>query len=151
MNTLKVEAALAKKYGYKPLPDDLSEKYRNYFTENIPAFLDINGSKETLYTINGTPICKGYDRIVVGDYGAFIEFSKNAILSNFVIERGQEYRVNDEKYAKNVKYIWLTIRDNSHIKIYQQKHKVAYADYKPRKYYISVHEVMLKQEEEKHA
>jgi hypothetical protein len=141
LNTLKIEAALAKKYGYYPLTKELSEKYRNFFNENIPSFLDVQGSTNPLYTLNGTQICNGYDRIVVGDYGAFIEFSKEHISSSFVIQKGQEYRVNDEKYKKNVKYIWLTIDDDSGIKIYLQKRKVSYADYKPKKYYISVHEV----------
>ena len=145
MNTLKTEAALAKKYGYRPLPQDLSVKYRNYFTENIPKFLNINGSQSQLTTLNGTPICNGYDRIVVGDYGAFIEFSKESISSNFIIQPGQEYRVYDEKYKNNVKYIWLTVNDGSGIKIYQQKRKVSYADYKARKYYVSVHEVLSHQ------
>lgn len=42
---------------------------------------------------------------------------------------------------KNVKYIRLTVCDGSGIKIYQQKRKVKYADYKTRKCYVSVHEV----------
>ena len=120
----------------------LSNKYRGFFVDNIPIFLNLNGSTNTLYTINHTPICKGYDRIVVGDYGAFIEFSEENISTEFVIEKGQEYRVNDPKYSNSVKYIWLTINDGSHIKIYLQKRTVSYADYKPDKYYVSVHEVI---------
>lgn len=143
MNTLKIEAALAEKYKYKPLPKELSEKYHGLFRENIPSFLNESGSTDTLYTLNGTPICNGYDRIVVGDYGAFIEFSLEHVASKFIIQRGQEYRVYDEKYRNNVKYIWLTIDDGSGIKIYLQKRKVSYADYKPKKYYISVHEVKI--------
>ncbi len=143
MNTLKIEAALAKKYEYRPLPADLSQKYRRYFVENIPEFLKIDGSETQLITVNGTPICNKYDRIVVGDYGAFIEFSEDAVASEFIIQPGQEYRVNDEKYKKHVKYIWLTINDGSHIKIYKQKRKVSYADYKTKKYYVSVHEVKI--------
>ncbi len=143
MNTLKIEAALAEKYKYKPLTKELSEKYRSLFKENIPQFLDISGSTNTLYTFNGTKICNGYDRIVIGDYGAFIEFSQEHVASKFIIQRGQEYRVYDEKYRNNVKYIWLTIDDGSGIKVYLQKRKVLYADYKPKKYYISVHEVKI--------
>ena len=37
MNTLKIEALLAKKYKYKPLKDGLSDKYRQFFKDNIPA------------------------------------------------------------------------------------------------------------------
>ena len=79
---------------------------------------------------------------MVGDYGAFIEFSEDDITEEFIIQPGQEYRVNDEKYKNKVKYIWLTINDGSNIKIYKQKRKVTYADYKSKKYYVSVHEVL---------
>lgn len=141
MNTLKVESLLAEKYQYHPLPNDLSKKYREYFRNNIPDFLKINGDIITLFTKTNTPICNKYDRIVVGDYGAFIEFSDSTYSNNFVIKEGQEYRINDPKYKNNVKYIWLTINDNSNVKIYFQKKSVLYADYKPKKFYVSVHEV----------
>lgn len=143
MNTLKIEATLAKKYKYQPLPGDLSPKYRDFFMENIPKFLDVDGARTVLTTLNGTPVCNWYDRIVVGDYGAFVEFSKEAIASQYIIQPGQEYRVYDDKYKNSVKYVWLTIDDGSNIKIYQQKRGVRYADYKAHKYYVSVHEVAL--------
>ena len=142
MDTLKIEAALAKKYGYHPLPSDLSQKYRQLFTDNIPRFLNIEGSETSLFTTKGSLVCIRYDRIVVGDYGAFIEFSEDDITEEFIIQPGQEYRVNDEKYKNKVKYIWLTINDGSNIKIYKQKRKVTYADYKSKKYYVSVHEAL---------
>lgn len=141
MNTLFIEAKLAEKYKYKKLPDDLSEKYRQYFKENIPngLFLDGGGA---LQTSRGSVICNSYRRIVIGDYGAFIEFEPPYDDSSFVIAPGQEYRVNDERYSKNVKYIWLTINDGSKVKIYYQKRGVTYADYLPGMYYVSVHEVV---------
>lgn len=146
MNTLKIEAKLAEKYKYKPLPDDLSTKYRRFFIENIPPHLDIShshipGGKNPLFTINGSMVCTDYNRIVVGDYGAFVEFDPHYEGTNFIIAPGQEYRVNDERYSQNVKYIWLTINDGSGIKIYKQKKRVSYADYIPGRYYVSVHEV----------
>lgn len=139
MNTLKIEAKLAEKYKYKNLPGDLSGKYRNYWKENIPDYLSINGDKTPLYTINAAPICKWYDRIVIGDYGAFIEFSKEAAES-FALAPGQEYRVYDARFADRVKYVWLTTNDGSNVKIYEQRRRVTYADYQPGKYYVSVHE-----------
>lgn len=139
MDTRRVEFLLSKKYGYKPLPGDLSSKYRNYFRENIPDFLSVSGG-EKLLSVNGTPICNSYDRIAIGDYGAFIEFSEPA--TEFICQPGQEYRMNDSKYMYKVKYDWLTVPDNSNIKIYKQKRTVTYADYKAGKYYVSVHEVL---------
>lgn len=141
MNTLKIEAALAKKYKYRPLKRDLSEKYRKFYLDNIPTDLNVNGGVDTLFTSNGSQICDGYDRIVIGDYGAFIEFSTSPY--SFIVKPGQEYRIDDERYSKNVKYHWLTINDNSDVKIYHQMRTVAYADYLPDKYYVSVHEVLV--------
>lgn len=108
---------------------------------NVPSFLRLDGGG-ALFTRCGSMICRAYRRIVIGDYGAFVEFSDDDLPDEpFVIAPGQEYRVNDERYSKNVKYVWLTINDGSEIKIYHQKKGVTYADYKPGMYYVSVHEV----------
>ena len=144
MNTLKIEAKLAEKYKYKSLPTDLSQKYREYFLSNIPEGLYTYGDKSiVLYSNKHTPICNGYTRIVVGDYGAFVEFSQPQCASEFTIQPGQEYRIHDQRYKNNVKYIWLTLPDNSGIKIYLQRKTVSYADYIPSYFYVSVHEVIF--------
>ncbi len=130
---------LSNKYQYKKLPEKLSSIAQNIYTETIPTFLLTTASAHPLYTINGSLICNGYDRIVIGDYGAYIEFSsEQANKDLFIIAPGQEYRL-EPRYS-NVKYIWLTIDDGSQIKIYYQKNTVSYADYKPQYYYISVYE-----------
>lgn len=145
MNTLKIERLLAEKYNYAPLPSDLSLKYRQFFTENIPDWLNIDGDDSPLYTKNGTILCDEYSRIVVGDYGAFVEFISEPDETDFVIQPGQEYRVNDVRFSKSVKYVWLTVDDGSGIKIYKQKKRVTYADYRPKRYYVSVHECFPKE------
>ena len=130
---------LSNKYQYKKLPEKLSNIVRNIYANTIPAFLLSFDKTKPLYSLNGSLICNGYDRIVIGDYGAYIEFSsEQANKDLFIIAPGQEYRL-EPRYS-NVKYIWLTIDDGSQIKIYYQKNTVSYADYKPRYYYISVYE-----------
>lgn len=142
MNTLGIEAKLAQRYGYSPLPKDLSKKYREYFKNNIPSCL-LGSTDKELQTSKGTTVSNGFVRIVVGDYGAFIEFNKEqANAKAYVVAPGQEYRINNPRYS-NVKYHWYTIDDGSNVKIYYQKRKVSYADYKPGMYYVSVHEVIL--------
>jgi hypothetical protein len=146
MNTLKIEAKLADTYKYQRLSADLSEIYREFFRSNIPDWLSEDGSDETLFTTNGSVICKGYDRIVVGDYGAFIEFSEERLPDQYptptlVVPADQRFRIEDERYSGHVKYVWMTVPDGSGVKVYLQKKKVTYADYKPGKYYVSVHEV----------
>lgn len=144
MDTREIEAKLAKEYGYKKLTSDLSYRMRMVYRLNLPDSLKITGDNCSLYSANRSLICTGYDRIVIGDYGAFIEFdSIKAALSNFIIKPGQEYRVFDPKYSSNIKYQWYTINDGSDIKIYHQVRGVSYADYIPGKYYVSPHEVRM--------
>ena len=47
MNTLKIETKLAQTYGYKPLPKELSEKYRQFYIDNLPVGCLIGGSDDT--------------------------------------------------------------------------------------------------------
>lgn len=137
MDTRQFEATLANKYKYKRLDVEYSAEVRAYYAENIPSFLS---TVQPLYSSAGTLICSSFNHVVIGDYGAFVEFSSTqANRDAFSIAPGQEYRL-EERY-KNCKYIWLTISDSSHVKIYYQKHRVAYADYVPGMYYVSVHEV----------
>lgn len=73
MNTLKFEERLAREYKYKKLPEDVSNECRELYKRNIPSFLSTTGGG-ALYTTFGTLITNNYNRIVIGDYGAFIEF-----------------------------------------------------------------------------
>lgn len=139
---------LAREYKYKPIPPLLSMQYRQDYLDSLPAGMLVQGNKNCrIYSKEGTLIACGYTRIVVGDYGAFIEFSpKQAIHNNIITKKGQEYRVNDIRYSKNVKYHWLTAKDNSDCKIYYQIKPVDYADYKPKMYYISPYDVKIRYE-----
>ena len=107
--------------------------------------LNINGDVNfKIYSLDGTLISNGYNRIVIGDYGAFIEFDKfQVIKSNLKVKEGQEYRFNNPKYSENVKYYWLTPKDDSGMKVYLQKKTVTYADYLPEMYYVSPYEILL--------
>lgn len=140
-----LQEELAIKYKYQKLPLDISKNARKHYIETIPYNLDLNGSMELkLYSKEKTLISEGYNRIVIGDYGAFIEICPFQIIEeNIKVQEGQEYRINDEKYAHTVKYFWLTTNDNSRCKIYLQNRKVSYADYKPEMFYISPFEIIL--------
>jgi hypothetical protein len=130
---------LSNKYNYKKLPENLSKNAQTIYIKALPAFLLLD-TGQSLYTVNGSLICNGFDRIVTGDYGSYIEFSnEQANKDMFTIAPGQEYRL--EPRYNNAKYIWLTIGDDSDVKIYYQRNTVSYADYQPKKYYVSVYEV----------
>lgn len=142
---LNKQKNLAETYKYKPLPPLISVQQRQEYLDALPERFDVDGNKNcNLYSKGGTLIATGYNRVVIGDYGAFVEFDKTqAIKQNIKVKAGQEYRYNDKQYSENVKYLWLTAKDNSDCKIYFQKKAVNYADYKEGMFYISPYEVKI--------
>lgn len=149
---LAFQEELVKKYKYKPIiPDMFIGDVRQKYLDALPNHINVEGEPNIgLCTLAGRQISTGYTRVVIGDYGAFVEFSPRQVIRQtpegapfpFPIAKGQEYRVNDPKYSENVKYLWLTVNDAAKPKIYFQKKPVAYADYQPGMYYISVYEVI---------
>lgn len=139
---LKYQEQLANEYKYKPIPRTFFKDVRAEFKEALPEWCNTSGDTISLETKNGTVITNGYNRIVIGDYGAFVEFSRvQACMRCLEIKEGQVYRVENPRYAEHVKYLWLTADDGSDVKVYEQKRPVEYADYKPGMLYVSVYEV----------
>lgn len=137
---------LIKKYNYKPLPPELSKVQREQYTRELePYFPSLKFGRDCeLYVRGPLKISDGYNRIVVGDYGAYIEFSPSqAAIENFEVAPGQEYRLHDQ-YRNTVKYFWLCPKGVPDIKIYFQQQTVDYADYKPMMFYISPYDVMVR-------
>lgn len=129
-------------YFYKKLPDDLSTTSKAYYEEMIPIWIKDTKGPVALQTLAASiKVAKKYNRVVIGDYGAYIEIDeKDMLKDNLIIAPGQEYRLK-KPYCDNVKYLWMTAKNDHSIKIYYQLRGVSYADYKPEKYYVSVYEV----------
>lgn len=134
---LAYQEDMARKFRYRELPPLFRAEALQFYSDNLPDGFSLDGDSAPLFTSEGLKICNRYNRIVIGDYGAFVEILPDDVLhENLKVKEGQEYRDFDLQYA-NVKYSWLTARDNSDIKIYFQKKPVDYADYVPGRYYIS--------------
>lgn len=133
---------LKETYKYKPIPITLEfGDVREVYRRNLPDWCKMEGDTVQLRTKDGTPLMKGYDRVVIGDYGPFVETSPDKMYRQYVrVKSGEEYRMTDPQYA-NCKYVWLTATDESGVKIYFQKHTVDYADYIPGKIYVSPFEL----------
>lgn len=136
---LQYQADLAAKYRYKPLKEDMREIARSIYQDTLPFyFTDENNAGKPIHSPTGEIIATGYDRIVIGDYGAFIEIdSKDMQLDNVYIPEKQKYRVEDPEYAEHVKYLWYEPKNGYPSKLYDQKKTVTYADYKADKWYVS--------------
>lgn len=138
----KAIAALVQAYQYKPVPPLFAAPYHALYKKEIPSFLKEDGDSIQLFDLDENLLCTGYQRIVIGDYGAFVEFSEDqAATENFIIAPGQEYRVSEERFAAHIKYVWLTTKQGRRVKIYHQKKTVPYADYLVGYYYVSPFEV----------
>lgn len=121
--------------------------------EALYALDEFGDPRREFFSLEDTLIATGYTRIVYGDHGPYIEFE----LSNFNCKLIS--RFNNE-CPPDAYYEWMTISDNSNIKIYRQLKDVknlpnppspgyrgnrieGYADYIPGKYYISPYEIRI--------
>ena len=97
--------------------------------------IPIDGGKIPLFakypSYNSIADC--YQRVVIGQRGPYIEFTKNQIVDSLLyIPRSQLYRLSDPK----VYYIEFRTVEND-VKVYYQMRNVAYADYLINHFYIS--------------
>lgn len=124
---------ISKEYGYKKLTPEKSKLAQEFYTKYLPELYD----DEPLYTPKGELLATAYNRVVIGDYGAYLEISPEDLHLQLFVKPGQEFRLKDDFKGK---YIWYTSKFND-CKIYFQLRGVSYADYKPGMFYISVYEV----------
>jgi hypothetical protein len=95
--------------------------------------IPIDGAKMPLFSNYANLIANGYQRVVVGQRGPYVEFTKNQIIdTELYIPKSQLYRLSDPK----VYYIEFRTVENN-IKVYYQMRSVAYADYLINHFYIS--------------
>ena len=139
---LEFQAALSERYKYKKLKPELSEKVRTLYEQELPEyFKNLENRGLPLTTADGVQIARKWDRVVVGDYGAFVEISDEDIIKeNIHIPAKQLYRVNDQQYSEHVKYLWYEPTTECPAKLYCQLKTVTYADYQAGKWYISPYE-----------
>lgn len=139
---LQKQADLAKQYGYKKLDEKLSYETRKEYASNLPDFFYFEcNKKEPIHSRDGVLLAKKWQRVVIGDYGAFIEIDdKDACRENLSVKKGEEYRIDDPKYSNSVKYQWFVPCNGYEAKMYFQQAEVVYADYKAGKWYVSPYE-----------
>lgn len=117
---------------YYPLQSTYSTSIREWYLSQIQ--IPERGTSFT--TPGGLEIAKDYERVVVGDYGAYIEFAPGQIV-------GKNIRPHfSGSPSRQIKYVWWESKDSHKIKIYEQKRTVLYADYKIGLWYISPHDVL---------
>lgn len=122
-------------YKYRSVPARLKEAVHDVYKSHLNGF---DQPDRPLY-INGTKIAERYERVVIGDYGAYVEFAADDINVPMIVPYNQQWRLDSDYVAKHklsIKYHHYEIVNG--IKVYHQVATVKYADYKPGYYYISV-------------
>lgn len=139
------------KGNYNALSDEESHVIRELHLDRLRGrftqFADDGTFGLPIRLTDGTEFLSGYNRIVVGDHGAYIEFDENELLVSIQTKKGQEWRENDQY---DCKYHWkqpVTKDENGidigrNVKIYYQIKKVKYADYLTKMMYVDPYEVM---------
>lgn len=141
---LAFQEKLARAYKYKPIePNMFLGDVRLQYRDALPEWCKLDGDQNCgLFSERETRVAYGYRRIVIGDYGAFVEIEPKQIeMLTLKLAPGEEYRVYDERYSAHVKYHWYTTIVPAQIKLYYQQRTVEYADYIPGMWYVSVYEV----------
>lgn len=95
--------------------------------------IPLTGDETTSFTSRtGVLLATGYNRIVIGGRGPYVEFSMRHLLYSkfFKVEASHRYYVELRSTQDNVK-------------LYDQREQVDYADYVPGLYYISPFDLMV--------
>lgn len=120
---------------YIPLTVSLRNAFHTWYN------IMLNGFDKEVHrraTIDGVLICSDYTRIVVGDYGAYLECTPEQLLVALTVPEKQQWRLDKNFLSSkniNIKYEWYEYQG---VKVYLQCNTVKYADYQPGFYYISV-------------
>ena len=125
---------------YKPFPKEQSDLLRELYEAQLDLPV-ICSDNVKIYIKDSSPrilLATGYTRVVIGDYGAYIEINPEQINLDVI-----KYKWPG-KPPRPVKYLWMIPKNSKYnTKIYFQQARVSYADYKPNMYYVSPNEVDL--------
>ncbi|KKN61017.1 hypothetical protein LCGC14_0526420 [marine sediment metagenome] len=96
---------------YRPLDEEMSKCIREDYTRRTLIPL-VGNSDQKFFTKSGTLLATGYERVVIGDYGAYIEFTSDQMNHSAIRDR---FRRNAAKPWQ--KYWWMESFDIDSIKI----------------------------------
>jgi hypothetical protein len=111
--------------------------------------IPINGGPDDrtrFYSKSGIWVASGYNRVVVGGRGPYIEFERKNFSgeAKLIIPDSEIWRYNSN-YVYYVEWRACPMTDN--IKVYYQKKEVSYAGYKIGKFYISPFDLNINETE----
>lgn len=125
---------LVETYNYRKLPIKMSEEVQAYFKNQVQQ-LNLDAS-QPIYSLKGECLSKAFNRVVIGDYGAYIEFEEPCTI--FEVKKDQYFRCLPDFKGK---YVWLHPKNEEDCKVYYQLRPVCYADYQVGCYYVGIYDI----------
>lgn len=102
--------------------------------------ISVDGGLDFLYTRTGLKVSEGFERVVVGARGPYVEFQTEQLcLDSLHIPKQCRYRVGNP----DVYYTEYRTKDKAFVKVYRQKEGVGYADYKIDCWYMAPSDLFL--------
>lgn len=104
------------------------------YQKRLMPFDIYNRTKVDLYTSTGLRLIRGYERIVIGKRGPYVECNSSQIEMNIIeVLENQRWRF----YSNRAFYLEYRTTDDACVKLYKQLKEVDYADYQIGYWYIS--------------
>ena len=109
--------------------------------------ISLEGNDYTRFeTKTGLHVANGYTRVVIGERGPYIEFLPGHLIwDSLKMPDEGKYRT-EHPWKDKVFYVVLRTKDQSNVKVYDQKRTVDYADYKVGLFYISPFDLFVEGE-----
>lgn len=120
---------------YRPLPKYRKDEFYAIYSQALNGF--DSPAKRPCILNDGTLVANDYLRVVVGDYGPWVEFDRSQILTPLPLLPGHEWRLDTEYLERRGLQIKYIARHINGVMVYDQVATVKYADYQVGKIYIS--------------
>lgn len=132
------------KYHHRPIPTTpAAGNVKTYYRDKLPAWAKKKISRKyPLYTKNGEKVCERYERIVIGDYGAYVEISASHLSDNHFIYIDQNDPIDETISSRHSSHMTLALNDESSYTIYFQVKPVPYGNFIPGRFYIDPYDVI---------
>lgn len=123
---------------------EVQEHYRSRLV--LPEHSE--GDSLEFRTQSGLTIARGYERVVLGGRGPYVEFlTEHMIQDSLFIPESARWRL-DPSWTLRCYYWELRTRDECRVKIYYQRRTVDYADYRIGCWYVSPFELVTDRHDE---
>jgi len=109
--------------------------------------IPLSGDDHTRFeTKTGVHVATGYTRVGIGQRGPYIEFLPGHLIwDSLQMPDEEKYRL-EHPWKEKVFYVEWRTKDQSNVKVYDQKRTVEYADYKVGLFYISPFDLFVEGE-----